>query len=352
MADYTVWMLEAGSITVGGGGSLNGVTQGDGSHLVGLSITLINDNWLETFITDDDPDFEDNDSTQQTLSGPQSINGTDYAGGQRVEAEYQLTVTDGVSTWTAYAYNVNNSAPAYATIEGLVFLPDANGNYPPVGVPLTVTDAGEGPAGLTSNPYLVFEEPPCFTLGTLIDTPSGPKAIEYLQPGDLVLTRDNGAQPLRWIGRVHLTAGHLALHPEHQPVAIAAGALSAGLPARTLSLSPQHRLLVSGWKAELLFAQLEVLVPVTALRNDRDIRTSPAKASVTYLHLLFDQHEIIFAEGAAVESLHAPWLTRTTLPPALRAELEALFPEIFNGTGTVAPARPCLSVTEGRILVY
>jgi hypothetical protein len=342
-------MLEKQNITVSGGQSLDGLTQGDGSHLVGQTITLNSNAWVQTSVFDLDNDFEDNDP-QQTLSGAQFIDGALYADGTRVEAEYQITFTDGTDTWIAYAYNINNTVPPFGTIEGLMFLPNAQGEYPPIGTALTVVAAEEGPEGQDTNPYDRYADPPCFTLGTLIDTPNGPRPVEELQPGDMVLTRDNGPQPLRWVGRVDLGADHLARHPEHHPVEIAAGALSPGLPTRDLSLSPQHRVLLSGWKAELMFAEDEVLVPATALRNDRGIRTRTVEGGVTYLHLLLDRHEIIFAEGAPVESLLADWLVRGALPEAQRAELEALFPELFEKAASFAPVRTCLTVKEGRIL--
>lgn len=350
MPVYSVWMLEKSNISVSGGGTLDGVTQGTGVHLIGSTITLLNRDWLETFIDDQDLDFEDNDPSIQRLASAQVINGVSYGINTRVEAEYRITLTDGTTTWTAISYNVNNSLPnAYSTIEGLVFLPAEDGSYPPPNVALTVLTAGEGPSGAGSNPYILYDTPPCFTPGTLIDTPLGAVAVEALQVGDLVTTRDHGPQALRWIGRVTLSPAHLARHPEHRPIALAAGAVAPGLPQRTLCLSPQHRLLVTGWMAELFFAEDEVLVPAAALRNDRTIRAEGPQAGVTYLHLLFDRHEIVFAEGAPVESLYAPWIASAPLPPPLRAELEALFPELFAGA-LPFPARPCLTVTEGRTL--
>ena len=51
----------------------------------------------------------------------------------------------------------------------------------------------------------------CFTEGTMIETEHGPRAIETLQQGDRVLTRDDGYQPLRWIGTRRVRAeGDLA----------------------------------------------------------------------------------------------------------------------------------------------
>ncbi len=351
MAIYSVWMLEKQNITVSGGVTLDGVTQGNGSHLLTQTITLNSKAWKQTFIDDEDTNFDDNDGNQ-TLSGTQDIDGSSYASGTGVEAEYQVTLTDPATgkTWTAYAYNVNNSSPAFATIEGLMLRPDVDGDFPPVGVPLTVTATAEGPGGAGTNPYDFYAEPPCFTVGTLIMTPAGPRSVETLIAGDLVLTRDHGAQPLRWIGRVQLSADHLARHPEHSPVSLAPDAISPGKPKRMLQLSPQHRLLIGGWKAELLFGQPEVLVPVIALVNDANIRLEPTKNDVTYLHLLFDRHEILDAEGVEVESLHAPWLRRAALPQSVRSELEALFPDLFSDAEPLPPARACLTAQEGRAL--
>jgi hypothetical protein len=119
-----------------------------------------------------------------------------------------------------------------------------------------------------------------------------------------------------------------------------------------LTLSPQHRLLVSGWRAELLFGDPEVLVPALAFVGDRAEQLSDLPDGVVYLHLLFDRHEIIRAEGADAESLLPHWLTRTDLPPALRAELSDLLSRMVadGARQPGAAARNCLTVREGRLL--
>lgn len=89
----SVWILEESNITISGGAVLDGVTQGDGSHLVGRTLTLNSPSWVETFVNDDDANFADNDGNQ-TLSGAQVIDGVTYVNGTRVEAEYTLTLTD------------------------------------------------------------------------------------------------------------------------------------------------------------------------------------------------------------------------------------------------------------------
>jgi Hint domain len=343
-------MLNKQEITISGGGSLDAVRLGDGSQLVGKTITLSSADLQTTYISDNDPNFDENDGNQ-TLSGAQTVNSVLYADGTRVRAEYQITLNDGQgNSWTAYAYNVENSNPAFKTVEGLVLRPNTDGVYPPRDVALTVTHAADGPGVMAANPYALYAEPPCFTLGTLIATKDGPRAVETLRPGDLVRTFDHGLQPLRWIGRVTLSAAHLSLHPEHVPISFAPNSLAPGLPVRTLRVSPQHRMLVSGWKAELLFGDVEVLVPAVAMVNDATIRSDPPINGVTYLHLLFDRHEIVFAEGAEVESLHTRWLRRTALPASVRTELEALFPELFDDGDQIDEARMCLTTQEGRVL--
>jgi hypothetical protein len=129
--------------------------------------------------------------------------------------------------------------------------------------------------------------------GTLILTPEGPEFIESLQPGDMVLTRDHGAQPVRAVNR--------ALSPS-RAITIAPEAAGPGVPWRHLRLAPTQRIGLSGWKAELLFGADQALVPVGDLVSDGTILARTAiGATVTY-QLVFDQPQIIFAEGMEVEA--------------------------------------------------
>jgi hypothetical protein len=76
MADYDIWVLGESQVTISGGGQLDGVTQGDGSHLVGRTITLNTRNWSAVAVTDNDSNFEDSDNSGQRLDGAQTIDGT------------------------------------------------------------------------------------------------------------------------------------------------------------------------------------------------------------------------------------------------------------------------------------
>lgn len=175
----------------------------------------------------------------------------------------------------------------------------------------------------------------CFAAGTPIDTARGPRPVECLAPGDLVRTLDRGLQPLRWTGRRTVHArGRFA------PVRIAAGTLGA----RTdIMVSPQHRLLIAGWQAELLFGEAEVLVPAKALLNGTTVRLAPLDI-LSYVHLLFDRHEIVFSAGLASESFYPGDQALGGLDGDTAAELYALFPGLRHGPaafgGLARPAGP------------
>ena len=177
----------------------------------------------------------------------------------------------------------------------------------------------------------------CFVAGARLATPDGPRPVEQLRPGDLVVTRDNGPRPLRWIGRRRVrAAGRFA------PVEFLAGAIGNAAPFR---VSPQHRVLLTGWRAELHFGEPEILVPAIALVDDHRVLRKPGGV-VDYVHILFDRHEIVGIEGALAESLYPGPVALSGLDAAARDEVLELFPELAGGTQAYGPmARP---VRSGR----
>ncbi|MCA0203352.1 MAG: Hint domain-containing protein [Proteobacteria bacterium] len=191
----------------------------------------------------------------------------------------------------------------------------------------------------------------CFTPGTLIDTLRGRVAVEGLVAGDKVLTRDHGYQELTWTGRRDLTMADLAGSPEVGPVRIAAGALGRGLPERDLTVSPRHRMLVTGARAELMFGEREVLVAAQDLLGLPGVSRADL-APVSYIHVMCERHEIIRAEGAWTESFQPAEAVVDALEEATRAELLALFPALATEAGRAgfAAARPVLSGAEAKTL--
>jgi len=190
---------------------------------------------------------------------------------------------------------------------------------------------------------------PCFTPGTRIRTDRGLVAVQDLTVGDRVMTRDHGLQPLRWVGSRDLSLADLVVQPALQPVRIAAGSLGGGLPQRDMLVSPQHRMLLEDLRAEMLFGEGEVLVAATHLVGKPGI-TQVLPAGVTYIHLLFDAHEIIEAEGSWTESFQPADRTLRNMGEEQRAEIEALFPELAVADGFPA-ARMTLKRHEARVLL-
>lgn len=180
---------------------------------------------------------------------------------------------------------------------------------------------------------------PCFTAGTLIDTENGPRPIEDLQPGDLVRTQDHGLQPVRWIGRRRVGPDALMADEKLWPIRIAAGALGKGVPRRDLLVSRQHRMLIRPDMVCELCGEDDVLVPALRLLGLPGIRLADASGPVDYVHLLFDRHQIVFAEGAASESLLLGPQALRMLPPECRQEIAAIFPDAALRWPLGVPAR-------------
>ncbi len=184
--------------------------------------------------------------------------------------------------------------------------------------------------------------PPCFTAGTRIRTPDGDVPVENLAVGDLVATLDNGPQPIRWIGH-KTTVGTGA----HAPVCITQGALGN---TRELLVSPQHRMLLQDWRAEVYFGEPQVLAAAKHLCNGDTIYVRET-AEIEYFHILFDNHEIIFAEDAPSES-YQPGSYLLDGDAELRQELLDLFPELETRQPSEIwrTARMPLKSAEARML--
>jgi hypothetical protein len=181
---------------------------------------------------------------------------------------------------------------------------------------------------------------PCFVAGTRLATPSGWREVEMLSVGALVMTQDHGFEPIRWIGSATCpTEGAMV------PIRIRAGALGPNMPCRDLTVSPQHRMVLRSRIAERMTGTREVLVPAKKLLGLPGVEEVRRGGTVTYLHLMFDAHEIIFAEAAPTESLLPGPQAIAALGPEAEAELRCLFPDL-EARGLL-PARP---IPSGHVL--
>jgi hypothetical protein len=163
-----------------------------------------------------------------------------------------------------------------------------------------------------------------YAAGTLIDTPDGPRAVETLVAGDVVTTLANGSRPLQWVGRRQVSVPELLAHPVLRPVEFAAGAIGN---TRPLLVSPDQRMLIDDWRAEVYFGEDRVLVAAKALVDDQAARVVVPEGGVTYVTLLCDRHEVLLAEGALSESFQPGEAGLSGLTPAERAEIEVVVSE-------------------------
>ncbi|MFK7752888.1 MAG: Hint domain-containing protein [Sedimentitalea sp.] len=156
----------------------------------------------------------------------------------------------------------------------------------------------------------------CFTAGTAIRTPQGETLIEQLTIGDLVQTADNGPQPIRWIGTQTLGPDALRAQSKLNPVLFKANVVGN---TRPLLVSQQHGLML-GDVGLVRAKHLAAIMP--GVRIARGVR------SLTYVHLMFDAHQIIFAQGTPTESFYPGPMSLRTLTCQSCVELFSVFPQL------------------------
>jgi len=285
--------------------SANGSSIGNSTLLVPKGTMAV-----ELLVTDDDLFLEDGDSSQR-LAAPTTINGQSYAVNQSVETEYSYVIRPQGSTdpaeWITIQVLEFGSSVQAITADGWL----------QQGVVYEFVSANNDPVVPYSSIAL------CLTAGMRVITSAGPVCAGSLRPDMRVQTLDNGLQPLRWVLRQRRSGTGAAA-----PFRIGRGVLGNG---RALWLSAQHRVLVGPAQG----LPTETLVPVKGLAHLPGISQRPC-AEIVYVHLLCDRHEIVLAEGAAVETLLPG-------PMAKRAVREADPGALLAMTGCSAvPARALL----------
>lgn len=249
---------------------------------------------------------------------------------------FVLSDGGGADVITDFDIGDDDSDGAYNDQLDLSGLTDAGGD--PVSVSdITVSDDGSGnalltfpngetlvlqgiaPGSINTAQALMAAGVPCFTPGTAIRTPRGPVPVDYLRPGDLVETLDNGAQPLLWVGQRDLSPGTLQLAPRAKPILIPEGVLGNSAP---LVVSPQHAMLLGpdqGLRAPALVRAKHLA------EAPGPIRIAAGKKRVRYHHLFFAQHQIVWANGALTESFYPGPIALQTFTDA-EAAITELFP--------------------------
>ncbi|WP_120499078.1 Hint domain-containing protein [Roseovarius sp. EL26] len=192
----------------------------------------------------------------------------------------------------------------------------------------------------------------CFARGTLIQTMEGEVAVENLKTGDQVLTLDNGYQPLGLALSRMVTSVELRQNPKFRPVRIKAGAFGEELPRQDLLVSRQHRMLVRSSISQRMFDEAEVLVSAIKLSEFENIHIDEAIQFVEYFHLVFESHQILFANGLQSESFYLGSNAMNALEQDAIEEILSLFPQVMSDMKSQKFARYTPSGKHQKQLVY
>lgn len=253
-----------------------------------------------------------------------------------------FVVTNGAQSFTVTLIETGQGRPP------LLMFVDA---LPPRGCDLWIVEAALSavpPPALAPDGGVI-----CFTPGTRIATPEGPRPVEQLQAGDWVQTRDSGAQEILWTGARRMTGARLMVMPHLRPVRIKAGALGIDRPEEELLVSPAHRMLLRGRAALDLFGTPEVLVAARDLVNGGTIAPDSSVREVTYIHLMLSSHQVLWANGVETESFHPASASLSALVDGDRQRLIGVMPGLQGDLLSYgAYARRNLSAPEAAILMH
>jgi len=288
-------------------------------------------------INDDDSQFEDGyveTGGAATLAEDVVINGTLYPAGSVVENEFSLV--DGFGN-EVYVVRINGENVGFAPMAPYYSIPAGTSFTPTEGRGGTVAESSDGTP--SDSPYSTII---CFAPRTRIATPNGDVPAGRLRRGDLVLTADDGPQPILWTARTELAFD--TAEADTRPVVVQRDALGPGVPRRDLIVSQQHRFLVSA-QTRADVAPHEYLTPARGLLSLPGVRIMRGVQSVSYVHILLENHAILSAEGVATESFYPGPMAVRALSRRDRKRLDRAIPSQTYG----APARqimPCQQATE------
>ncbi|MEO1500401.1 MAG: Hint domain-containing protein [Pseudomonadota bacterium] len=193
---------------------------------------------------------------------------------------------------------------------------------------------------------------PCFTPGSMVATPVGLTAVENLKIGDWVETRDNGPQQVRWIGTKTLSAEELDCSTHLKPILIRKDSIAPSIPDRDMYVSQQHRMLIENSATQLWLGQDEVLVKAKHMTHKRGIDQVEAADGVTYIHVMFDRHEILLVDNTWTESFQPGDMINSEGADGVFDELIELLPDLetLNGRASYTAARLSAKPREARLI--
>lgn len=290
-------------------------------------------------VSDNDTVFHEIDSTQ-SITSDIDLDGTSYSAGTSVHAAYDLINTSTGHKVTSLHFGGNGYQQG--SVQGIV----STVKFEPG---QTYTFNLERTSYRQNNQYSEYVA--CFADDVSILTSRGDVAAIDLRSGDLVETVDMGTQPLRLKLTRSVSAETLKAQPNLRPICITAGSLGNGLPRRDLRVSPQHRMLVSGPICERMFGEASVLLSARKMCVLPGVYEDTSGQAVTYVHLVFDAHQLVYAEGAPSESFFCGEHALEGLTEEARREYLALFPDRPQAKSDQQSVRQILPHADERDLV-
>lgn len=299
--------------------------------------------------------------SRQQVTGPDTLfipAGQTSTSGQyfasKTPATWSVTVqNDGALDPEDYSVMISSSGLLTITL-----LPGAM--IPSTGVSMSLVVSASSGNGNGNNDSLIVsvqvdaDAVPCFAAGTMIETEVGARPVEQLELGDQVITLNGQLMPIRWIGSRTLDSATLKRCPNLKPVLIKRSAFGEGLPNKDLYVSPQHRIFVSGWRAELLFGESDVFVPAIHLVNEKSIIRDNSNKQVSYFHFATEEHQVVFANSLPAETLYPGDVALSAVSRSAAQELKMIFPELEDVSGQLSPSlyTTCLRGREAQVLAH
>lgn len=175
--------------------------------------------------------------------------------------------------------------------------------------------------------------------GANVRTPCGPRRVDLVRPGDLIVTRDNGLQPVRMVWKRELTAADLAVNSELSPIRFKPRAVGPMMPQRDLCVAPDHRVLVPGYRLVGQDRTTCCLIEARDLAGVSDAAYVDRSAAVVrYFTLVFDSHQIFSCNGLQTESFLPSAGSVKNLDECLREDLVRRFPQLRREPNAYPPA--------------
>ncbi len=175
--------------------------------------------------------------------------------------------------------------------------------------------------------------------GANLRTPCGLRRVELVRPGDLIVTRDNGLQPVRMVWKREITSAQMAARPDLAPIRLKPRAIGPMMPQKDLCLAPDHRVLVPGYRLAGHDQRESCLIEARELAGSSDAAyVDRCGDRVNCYTVIFDSHQIFCVNGLPVESFLPTAGALATLSADFRDAIVRRFPQLRREPNAYPPA--------------